>query len=216
MDRARQQLASHVLWIGGAPDTGKSTVAQILAERHELQVYHYDRHDARHHQRLAETIPRYRAFLSASLDERWVRPKPEALLQRSLQSFRDRFPLVIEDLLALPGEPLILAEGFGLTPELVFPILAGNHQAIWLVPTEQFKRASMQRRDKPSFRHETSDPDLARQNLFRRDLLLAEYVRKQAPAFGLTVHEVDSTRSVEQVAALVEQHFAAHLRARRR
>lgn len=213
MDRARQQLFSHVLWIGGAPDSGKTTLAQILAERHGFQVYHYDQHDPAHHQRLAETIPRYRAFLSASLDERWVRPEPGALLHRSLQSFRDRFPVVIEDLFALPREPLILAEGFGLMPELIFPVLSNNRQAIWLVPTAQFKRASMIRRDKPSFRDQTSDPERARQNLLRRDMLLTEHVKTQAVAYDLKVHEIDGSQSVERVAALVEQHFAPHLHA---
>lgn len=28
----------HVLWIGGAPDAGKTTVARILAERHRFQL----------------------------------------------------------------------------------------------------------------------------------------------------------------------------------
>ena len=30
------------LWIGGAPWTGKSTVARLLAERHGLTTYHHD------------------------------------------------------------------------------------------------------------------------------------------------------------------------------
>lgn len=216
MNRGRQQLLSHVLWVGGAPDTGKTTVAQLLAVEYGFQVYHYDRHDLAHHQRLAETMPRYRAFLSASLDERWVHPEPEALLKRSLQSFRDRFPLVIEDLLTLPREPIILAEGFGFTPELLFPVLTNHRQGIWLVPTAQFKRASMLRRDKPSFRHQTSNPEVAWQNLFRRDLLLAEHVKAQAEIYSLQVAEIDGLQSVEQVAALIEQHFNPHLHAGQR
>ena len=97
-----QPALAHVLWIGGATDSGKSTLAQKLGERYPLQIYHYDQPDSAHHQRLAEALPAYRAFIQASLDERWVDPEPEALFQRALSSFRDRFPMVIEDLLAYP------------------------------------------------------------------------------------------------------------------
>ena len=202
---------SHVLWIGGATDTGKTTVARILSQRYGFQVYHYDRHDLPHHQRLAQTHKRYRAFLDASLDERWVLPTPQQLLQRSLRSFRDRLPLVKEDLLALPARVTIVAEGFGLTPKLIDPLLAGRRQAIWLVPTESFKRASMKRRDKPSFTVEVSDPQRAADNLFRRDLLLAELVRAQARSRDLTVFEVDGSKEARDVAGVIERHFAPYL-----
>ena len=44
-----------------------------------------------------------------------------------------------------------------------------------------------------------SDPDRATMNVFRRDMLLAQRVTSQAQERGLTVHEVDELRSVEQV-----------------
>ena len=171
---------SHVLWIGGATDAGKTTVTRRLAARHGWQLYHYDRHDLPHHERLAERHEAYRAFLETSLDERWVVPEPKALLQRSLRSFANRFVFVVEDLLALPSGTIIVAEGFGLLPALVAPLLSTPIQALFLVPTPSFKRASMKRRNKPSFAAETSDPQRAAENLFRRDLLLAGVVRRQA------------------------------------
>src|SRR5688572_9543714 len=151
----------HVLWIGGAPDSGKSTVARLLAVRHGLQVYHYDSHDLAHHETLAVARPAYRAFLDASLDERWVQPEPGALLRRSLLSFHDRFELALEDLTALPTDCPIVAEGFGLLPEMIAPLLRSPSQAVWLVPTEQFKEAAMALRGKPSFGPGISDADKA-------------------------------------------------------
>ena len=35
----------NVLWIGGAADSGKTSVARALTERHGWQAYHYDRYD---------------------------------------------------------------------------------------------------------------------------------------------------------------------------
>jgi len=196
-----------VLWIGGATDSGKTTIAQRIAEKHGLQVYHYDRHDAIQITSLAQASEYYQAFLSASLDERWVQPEPQDLLAFVLQSFQDRFPLVVEDLLALPREPKILAEGYGLTPELLSPILSSKHQAVWLIPTAAFKWESMQRRGKPSFRNQTSDPERATRNIFERDRLIAEQVKEQARVHDLDVYEVDGSTSLEEMVTLVERHF---------
>jgi shikimate kinase len=211
VDQELRQALSHVLWIGGATDTGKTTVSQIIAGRYGLQVYGYDRHDLAQIKRLAQTKANYRAFLAASVDDNWVHPEPEELLQFTLQAFRDRFPLVVEDLLALPREPMVVAEGHGLTPELLCPMLSSKHQAIWLVPTEAFKWASMKRRHKPSFRDQTSDPERATSNVFARDMLLAEHVKAGAQSRGLRVYEVDGSRSAEEVAVLIEQHFKPFL-----
>jgi 2-phosphoglycerate kinase len=165
-ERVRERL-SHVLWIGGGTDAGKTSVARLLSETHRLPVYHYDQADLRHHVRLAQTSPRYAAFLDASMEERWVRPEQEALAERAWQAFRDRFALVMEDLTALsfPEGMRVLVEGFGLTPELLEPVLAWRRQAIWLVPTETFKLSAMERRGKGRFGGEVSDAHRASRNL---------------------------------------------------
>ncbi len=230
-DRDLRHALSHVLWIGGATDAGKTTVAHLLAERYDLLLYHYDEHDRRHHERLALTVPAYRDFLAASMDERWVHPGPEELALRAQHAFRDRFPLVVEDILALSGPligplsgavnpwssqtpgglPPLLAEGFGFTPELLSPVLVDARQAVWMVPAEAFKLASMQRRGKPSFRFRTSDPERVARNLLARDMLLAALIKEQALSRGYTVFEVDGSRSAEEMAALVERHFGPFL-----
>lgn len=207
MTQDRRQALSHVFWIGGASDSGKSTAARMLAERRCLQVYFYDRRDLAHIEQLARTQSVYRAFLAASLDERWVAPEPEELFQRALQAFRDRFPLVVEDLLALPRQSGIVAEGFGLLPELLAPLLSHPNQALWLAPSDAFKRASMERRGKPSFGAQVSDLERAKTNLLARDRLLAEYIRGQVLSYGFTLYEVDGARSPEETADWVERHF---------
>ncbi len=202
-----KQALRHVLWLGGATDAGKTTVAQLLADRHHLQVYHYDRYDFAQLYHLAQTMPAYRRFLNASLEEAWLQPSPEQLVEWAIQTFRDRFPLVIGDLCALPQQPQIIAEGFGLTPELVAPLLSTPRQAVWLIPTPAFKEASMERRSKPSFRDRVSDPALARSNVLARDSRLAAHIRAEAESRGLLVYDVDGSRSAEAIADLVAQHF---------
>jgi len=202
---------SNVLWIGGAPDTGKTTISQIIAERHGFQIYDYDQHDHYQLELLSQTIPRYHTFLESSLNERWVYSEPKGLLNFLLMSFQDRFPLVREDLLSMPREPIIIAEGFGLTPMLLSPMLLSKFQAIFLVPTKRFKKISMEKRHKPSFGGEISDPDSAKRNVYQRDILLAEEVKAQAKSCGLAVYEVDGSRSIEEMSRLIEQHFETYL-----
>jgi len=207
---AKRELA-HVLWIGGATDAGKSTVARNLAQRYGASVYHYDKDDAGQIEKLARTVPEVDQFLKASLEERWVQPAPQKMFAYLLFVFPLRFPLVLESLLAMPKDQLILADGFGLLPELVQPVLSNPHQAIWLVPTKKFKWESMTRRGKPSFAASVSDPEKARLNLFARDMLLADYYRQQVPSYGYTLQEVDGSCSADEMIDLTEAHFAQYL-----
>lgn len=202
---------AHVLWIGGATDSGKSTIAQNLGERYGMHVYHYDSSDAEHLKKLAESDLETRQFLDASLDERWIHPDPDALFAFLLHSFPLRFPLLIEDILTLSVDIPVIVEGFGLLPELVLPIISNLHQAVWLVPTDTFKWESMARRGKPSYAKKTSDPKEAKMNLFARDMILAKYYRKRVPTYGFTLFEVDGSSSIEEMTNLVDKHFAKHL-----
>lgn len=214
-DLARPGAATlaRVYWVGGAPDSGKTTVAAELARRYGTVRYEYDRADLRHHRRLAADLPAYRAFLDATAEERWLGPAPRDLADRALASFTDRFPLVLDDLAVaewVPGRPVI-AEGFGLTPALVAPLLASPQQAVWLVPTAEFRAASWDRRAKPASARETSDPARAAANLLARDRLLDDEVRRQAAGRGFAVLEIDGSLTPGEVADRVQAHFAAHL-----
>ncbi|MHB8645215.1 MAG: hypothetical protein ACYDAR_05445 [Thermomicrobiales bacterium] len=209
-DDLRGALA-HVLWIGGAPDAGKTAVANLLAAKHQLQMYHFDRHEPAHFARAtADEHPALFAAHPARMtpDERWVRHPIEQMVRQTIASWTERCAMAIEDLLALPKQPMIVAEGPGFFPECVAPLMIHPHQAIWLVPTEAFKRASAARRDKLTARHETSDPARAQRNWYARDLGLAAHITREANACGLTLLIVDGSRSVEEMAALLEAHFA--------
>jgi 2-phosphoglycerate kinase len=207
--RLQKQFA-RVLWIGGATDAGKTTVARWLCEYYGWPLYEYDRTDIAHHQRLAKVLPDYKRFIDASLDERWLHPEPEVLLERALDSFGQRIYFIAEELRAwtLPKGVNMLVEGFGLTPDLLNPLLSSPYQAIWFIPTEVFKQASMERRGKPAFAKETSNPEKVKQNLYTRDRLLARTIERQARAHDLRIVEVDGSKSVEELAKLVIEHFA--------
>ena len=127
----------------------------------------------------------------------------------------ERLPLIVEDLLALPADCAIVAEGPGFFPEVVLPVLSDARQAIWMVPTEAFKRASHARRRKGEWRRElVSDPQRSMCNHIARDLPMADHYRRITRELGLPRIEVDGARSAHEVAAEVEARFAPLLRLR--
>lgn len=202
-----KQALSRVLFLGGATDAGKTTVSRILAERHGWQLYNYDQQSPRHFEKVVEIDSRHRFWRDPSDEERWIDPEPEELVERTVLIFKDRFPLVVEDLLALSKDRIVLAEGFGLTPRLIAPHLSNAKQAAWLISNEAFKWQSMKQRGKYLRRLEWSNPERAIGNLFRRDMLLAQRAQAQAERRGLTVFEVDGVRTAEETADLLEEHF---------
>jgi len=155
------------------------------------------------------------AFRVKNLEDRWVNTTPDEMLADWLGSTHERFQFVLDDLLALPPTPLTVAEGYGLLPELVAPLHSSAHQAIWLVSDEAFKRESYARRtvrgEKGVWKLQLSDLDRARENHIGRDLLIAAHVKRSANALGLTVMEIDGARSVEEVIAESEAHFAPYV-----
>jgi hypothetical protein len=212
----RRPALAHVLWIGGPTDAGKTSVARVLAARYDLRVYHYDLLDrleppghwarvdpARH--------PHMHAALGRSREATWVETTPEALLTDWRRTAVERFALALEDLLALPGGPPVVAEGYGFLPALVAPLLTSPRQAVWLVPSDAFRLAGRARRGKDTLWADTSDPARARHNHLGRDVLIGHVVREQAHRLGLTVAEVDGTRSMEDLTARVAAHFASLL-----
>lgn len=76
------------------------------------------------------------------------------------------------------------------------------------MPTEPFKQASAARRNKLTPRFETSNPARAQRNWYARDLGLVAHVAREAHARGLMLLTVDGVTSLDEMAALVEAHFA--------
>jgi hypothetical protein len=120
------------------------------------------------------------------MDERWVNRPPSVML-KTFHGFQgEGFHLILEDLLALPEEPPIMAEGFKLLPRLVSPLLSGPNQAVWLVPSPQFRRAALEMRGSTwDIAGRTRNPERALANLVARDELFTNAVVKEATALGL-------------------------------
>lgn len=133
------------LWLGGGQWAGKSTVARILARRCGITAYHYDYHDARGHdaRRVADRAARGEPLTGPGPDEVWVRRTSAEMARDALEEFGRRFEWTLDDLRGLVSGRPILAEGWGLRPELVAPLLDSPGRMLVMVPTEEFRQRQL-------------------------------------------------------------------------
>ena len=115
----RHLWRNRVYWLGGSPCAGKSSVADLLAERYDLTVYRCDDAYFRHTQ-ICNPIdqPTLYAITTMSWDEIWMRPV-DVQVASELAAYREEFPMILADLSTLPPDRPILVEGAACLPNLV-------------------------------------------------------------------------------------------------
>jgi hypothetical protein len=166
-----------VLWIGGATGAGKTSISRALAYRHDLQLYNVDHRTYEHVSRAG-----------ADPKPDWSLP-PAVLADRFFAYSRERFPLIADDLAALPPSPGAIAEGPFLLPSLVPPGAA----AVFLVPNEERIRATAAERG-------------TRAVVVERNVIIAERIRAEAHRAGFPTLEVD--RPLAEMIARVDACLA--------
>lgn len=197
----------HVYWIGGGSGAGKSTIARRLAAQHGPHVYSTDEVMADHARRSTpEDAPYLSRFTTMDMDQRWVNRSPQTMLETFPWFRGEGFGLIVDDLLRLPAETGVIAEGFRLLPHLVKRLLAEPGHAVWLLPTPEFRRAVFDSRGWEIPR-KTSDPERARRNLLERDRMFTDRLVEETKRLELPVIEIDTAMNEVELARQVTQVF---------
>ena len=202
------------LWIGGGQWAGKSTVARTLARRYGMTAYHYDYQAAHghHERRILERVRRGQPAADPDPDTVWVHTTPEKLAADALALFTDSFAWVLDDLRALVSGHPVIAEGWGLRPDLIAPLVDSPRRMIVLVPSPEFRRYQTEVLPRAgALGHRTSDPDRAQRNRLDRDEIVAEDAVRSALRHGIRVITVDGSLDAPALADVVADHFAPYL-----
>jgi hypothetical protein len=204
----------NALWIGGAQWAGKSTVARLLTSRYGLTAYHCDYQDARgHYERwIAHRVRHDQPPFGATADQIWLDRTPAEMATSALTTFATQFGWALDDLRALTSQRPVIAEGWGLRPGLVAPLLAAPDRMVVMVPTEEFRQYQIRTLPRAARLGATvSDPDRAQQQRLARDRLMAADAVRTAREHGIRVIEVDGSRDAAAVADVVAGHFRRYL-----
>jgi hypothetical protein len=185
----RVRLAN-TYWIGGGSGAGKSVIARRLAVQHDLRVYATD--EVMPEQWRAHQVAGGPVSEPLQAHGHGRTRSPEAMLE-TFHWFRgEGFGLIVEDLLDLPAESGVIAEGFRLLPHLVEPLLAAPGHAVWLLPTPGFRRAAFASRGSLwEIAGKTGNPHRALHNLLERDRMFTDRLRGDLQHLGLPAVEID-------------------------
>ena len=212
MSDVRDALA-HVLWIGGGPQVGKTTLSRLLAGKYNLKIYNLDWHDTQDQRRRVTGAAA--AFGRLTMDERWAHPDPAALVERSFAIWAELFTFTVEDLLAGSTLRPVVAEGPGALPWLVAPLLRSSRQSIFLVPTAAWRERVAERRYGPMeaerFGPELRDRGRALANIRARDAIIDRRVTASCVELGLRCEAIDGSLDLDASLALIEEQFKPNL-----
>jgi hypothetical protein len=201
-----QAALRHVRFIGGGSGAGKSTVARRIAANHDIRLYHTEPLSKYADRTTAADAPLLHGFLAMDMDERWLNRSPQVMLSTFHGFQGEQFDLLVDDLLRLPQKPPVLVDGFTLLPRLVAPLLSGRGQAVWLIPTPEFRRLAFDSRGSTwDIPRKTSDPDRALANLVERDRLFTDALLREASVLDLPVIRVDLGLGIDDLAARVAE-----------
>jgi hypothetical protein len=85
------------------------------------------------------TNPAIYAKFQKSVEEPWIQSTQEQVFQAVLETNDERFPMILDDLRAMPQRPMILVERARLFPKLLAPLLTSPHQVLWPLLTPELR-----------------------------------------------------------------------------
>ena len=133
-------------------------------------------------------------------EELWTRPAARQA-RELLRFYEDELAMVVEDLREIRSP--VIAEGVGLLPRLLAPLLAGPQRACWLISTAELRRRLYPQRGPwvAEMLGRCPDPQQAFESWMARDDEIAAKLAAEAAALGLPWVEVGERSLPEETAA---------------
>lgn len=199
---------SDIYYIGGSPCSGKSTVAEIIADKFGFHYYKVDDYlesftikGAKMH------YPICTKQLKLSPEQIWMR---DSVLQNEeeVQYYHEIFEFIQTDLLKFQKPRPIITEGAAYLPQLMHQHNVTKKRYIAITPTKEFQISRYKEREWVSHVLEgCSDTKKAFENWMDRDMLFAHEVRRQCQVLNYSSILIDGAVAVNKIVSLICAHF---------
>jgi 2-phosphoglycerate kinase len=199
----------HIRWIGGTACSGKTTFARMFAQKYHHHLYQRDEHE-RDHLRKA-TLDKQPALHKAWAErEHWetlYRQSPQTIFDQTKAEANEAFEFILEDLLHLPNDTLIVAEGVGLEPELITQVSSPEHALMFVADEELARKTWQDRYMHTPWLNGYSDPKQIVENFIQWTLLSAEHIQEMSRQFDITCLVSSVENPIPEMFRVVERHF---------
>ncbi len=202
------KIINNAYFIGGSPCSGKSTIAEQLSLNYDLEYLNIDDYEQEHIGKASpEQHPIMYKWSQMSWNEIWMR-SVEKQVEEEFEFYRERFPMILDELRRFEIDSRFILESAALLPELLKNLNLDKNRVIYLIPSKKFQIKHYSKRNfKDGILEQCNQPETAFKNWMDRDHHFGRKVKKQAKDLGYKVIDVDGKRTIEENIKLVERHF---------
>ena len=186
--------------IGGSPCSGKSTIAEMIAEKYDFNYFKVDDYLEQYMKKAQEDgKPLSARAMQMSPEETWMR-SPRLQTEEELEIYREIFTYIWEALSTFPEKKKIITEGAAFLPELVSAVGVDKKHYINIVPGKDFQyHFYSQRPWVPYILEGCTDKKKAFENWMERDALFAETVHADAKQRGYACLVTDGSIGIDEM-----------------
>ena len=214
-----KQSLKHVLWIGGSPAAGRSTISTRLAADFDFEHYHGDTHVYEHIKIAEENCPVLNEARRVGGGVEYLRQllikKPEKIAEVFLSLGRESLTMAILDLLELPLDRPIIVDLNAGYPTWELRQLIEYDKVIFLVSTDAFRKAEQRRRFRSGsiFSKSREDIGIAEEiylsGYVECNRILSDFTKKECAKHNLPLLITGGQMTVDETYNAVCRHFRA-------
>lgn len=199
----------NVYWIGGTACGSKTTMAQLLAERHDLLYYNADNMYHEHRKLAIPTEQPAMCHHFADAETYFSRPVDE-YVRWLCDINHEELSMIVCDLIRLAEKGPVILEGH-FAPDLINP-LTQYRKAVFLYAQEDIIRKDYFAREDKAMMLEAiqklTEPEKIVEHVLDVTVELSRRHLKIAERSGVRYLVRDSKRTIEDTLQAIEQHFA--------
>ena len=198
-------MDKRVLFIGGSPCSGKSTVAERISREYGAYYFKVDDFlDQFTHNAAKKGCPACKNSVTMTPDEIWMR-EPLIQCEDEFLIYDEISELVFEYLEKIDAD-FIVTEGAAYTPNVMMK--HGKKEYISIIPTPDFQISHYKEREwVPYILEGCSDKQHAFHNWMERDILFAEQVKAECEENAVPCIVNDGTRTQDEMFSIIKELF---------